>query len=107
MTPMLRRNAIFAGALSVILLAGFSTLRCAADEPSGSTSATTTPESSAHNAASLKAGGGGAEQRGGAPQTTALRTSVFGEPLYARGSDGKVHLEYDLLSTSVFRNPVR
>src|SRR5215212_10096168 len=105
MTPMLRRNALFAGALSVILLAGFSTLRCAADEPSGSTSATTTPESSAHNAATTNAGA--AEQRGGAPQTTALRTSVFNEPLYARGSDGKVHLEYDVLSTSVFRNPVR
>jgi hypothetical protein len=110
MAHMLRRHAILAGALSVILFAGFSSLRCAADDPSGSTSATTTPGSSAPIEATLEAGaGGGATQQsgGGSSQTTALLTAVLGDPFYVRGSDGKAHLEYDLLSTSVFPNPVR
>jgi hypothetical protein len=43
------------------------------------------------------------------PQTTAIKASIFGRahaPQYVRGSDGRVHIEYDLLSTNVLPTPV-
>jgi hypothetical protein len=39
-------------------------------------------------------------------QTTALIVSAIGEPLYAQGSDGYTHIEYDLIFTNVTDHPV-
>jgi hypothetical protein len=39
-------------------------------------------------------------------QTTALLVSVIKDPLWVSGSDGMVHLEYDLMVTNVFTAPV-
>src|SRR5918998_6689290 len=81
--------------LSVVLAIGFSSTRFASGEPPdpGSRTAQKKEESTAPTAAAA---------RGDAPQTTGLKVSVIHKPLYAKGSDGKVHLEYDLVSTSVF-----
>jgi murein DD-endopeptidase MepM/ murein hydrolase activator NlpD len=85
--------------LSVVLAIGCSSPRFASGEPPdpGSRTAQEKEESTAPTAAA---------SRGDAPQTTALKVSVIHKPLYAKGSDGKVHLEYDLVSTSVFPVPV-
>jgi hypothetical protein len=85
--------------LSVVLAIGFSSTRFASGEPPdpGSRTAQEKEESTAPTAAA---------SRGDAPQTTALKASVIHKLLYAKGSDGKVHLEYDLISTSVFSLPV-
>jgi hypothetical protein len=40
-------------------------------------------------------------------RTTALLVSAIRDPLRVTGSDGLVHLEYDLVLTSVFTAPVR
>jgi hypothetical protein len=105
-------NALFAAAFLTVALAMvamvFSSIRCAADEPPGTGSRTAQDEE--FNAPALTATQGNAragERASDAPQTTALTASVIHEPLHVRGSDGKAHLEYDLLSTSVFPNPVR
>lgn len=39
-------------------------------------------------------------------QTTALLVSAIDDPLGVTGSDGMVHLEYDLVLTNVFTAPV-
>jgi peptidase M23-like protein len=39
-------------------------------------------------------------------QTTALIVSAIGEPVYAQGSDGHTHIEYDLIFTNVTDYPV-
>jgi hypothetical protein len=39
-------------------------------------------------------------------QTTALIVSAIGVPLYAQGSDGHTHIEYDLIFTNVTDHPV-
>src|SRR3712207_6331441 len=104
-----RRTAVFASAsLAVALAMVFSSIRCAADEPPGTGSRTAQDEEFTRPALAATQGDAGAGERASdAPRTTALKASVIHEPLYARGSDGKAHLEYDLLSTSVFPNPVR
>lgn len=83
--------------LSVVLAIGFSSTRFASGDPSDSG---TQPAQEEPSTASTAAA------RGDAPQTTALKVSVIHKPLYVKGSDGKVHLEYDLVSTSVFPVPV-
>ena len=55
------------------------------------------------------AGDAGTTAKKSAPQTTAIMTSVIPKalaPQYVKGSDGKVHIEYDLLSTNIMRIPV-
>ena len=47
-----------------------------------------------------------AAARDDAPKNTAIKVSAIHEPFYAKASDGKVHLEYDLVSTSVFSLPL-
>lgn len=39
-------------------------------------------------------------------QNTAIAVSAINKPLHVLGSDGKEHLEYDLVSTNVFPSPV-
>src|SRR5215204_7739671 len=39
-------------------------------------------------------------------QTTALLVTAIHDPLRVTGSDGMVHLEYDLVLTNVFTTPV-
>jgi hypothetical protein len=90
------RTAILAGGfLLVVLAAGLSSARLAAGDPAGSRDAQSRGERPAAKA-----------DRADAPQTTAIKESVIGKPRYVKGSDGKVHIEYDLLSTSVFPVPV-
>ena len=102
----LRRGSYFlAGALLVVLTIGLSSIQFAAGEPSDPRSRTTQGDPAAPATAPDI---GGTLARGDT-QTTALVASVIGKPqmpMYVRGSDGKVHLEYDLLSTSVFPTPV-
>jgi hypothetical protein len=93
-----RRTAILVGAfLSVLLAIGLTSIRFAAGEPSDLGSHTAQEESTAPTAAATQ---------GDTPQTTALKASVIHKPLYVKGSDGQVHLEYDLVSTNVFPVPV-
>jgi len=90
-----RGTAILVGAFLFVGLAiGFSSIRFASGEPSNAGS----------QAAQVKQSPAAA--RDDAPKTTALKVSAIHEPFYAKGSDGKVHLEYDLVSTSVFSLPV-
>ena len=94
-----RRTAILAGGfLLVVLAAGLSSARLAAGDPSGSRAARAQGERPAAPAANA--------DRGDGAQTTALKESVISKPRYVKGSDGKVHIEYDLLSTNVFPVPV-
>ena len=91
-----RQTAVLAGGFLLVLLAtGLSSARLAAGDPSGSRDAQSRGERPAATA-----------DRADAPQTTAIKESVIGKPRYVKGSDGKVHIEYDLLSTSVFPVPV-
>lgn len=80
----------------VVLAIGFSSVRFAAGEPSLSQAARDT-------------GDAGTLAKKGAPQTTAIKASVIAKahaPQYVSGSDGKVHIEYDLLSTNILPIPV-
>ena len=94
------RYAFLAGGLLVVVLAiGFSSVRFAAGEPSLSQAARGTGD----------AGGAGTPAQKSAPQTTAIKASVIAKahaPQYVSGSDGKVHIEYDLLSTNILPIPV-
>src|SRR5215212_1427466 len=92
---MLVLAALAAGVMAVLMLAlGFSSIRFASGEPSkaGSQAAKDKPSP--------------ATARDGAAKVKALKVSAIHEPFYVKGSDGKVHLEYDLVSTSVFPYPV-
>jgi murein DD-endopeptidase MepM/ murein hydrolase activator NlpD len=103
-----RKTAVFAAAsLAFALAVVFSSIGCAADEPPGTGSRTAQDEEFTRPALATRGDARAGERASDTPQTTALKASVIHEPLYARGSDGKVHLEYDLLSTSVFPDPVR
>jgi murein DD-endopeptidase MepM/ murein hydrolase activator NlpD len=103
-----RKTAVFAAAsLAFALAVVFSSIGCAADEPPGTGSRTAQDEEFTRPALATRGDARAGERVSDTPQTTALKASVIHEPLYARGSDGKVHLEYDLLSTSVFPDPVR
>src|SRR3712207_1023656 len=94
--------------LAVAIAVVFSSIRCTADEPPGAGSRTAQDEEFTRPALAATQGDAGAGERASdAPQTTALKASAIHEPLYVRGNDGKAHLEYDLLSISVFPNPVR
>jgi hypothetical protein len=107
MMSLRRGSYILAGALLVVLTIGFSSIQFAAGEPSDPRSRTAQGTPVAPVTAIAPDAGGTFAQ--GDPQTTALVASVIGKPhvpLYVRGSDGKVHLEYDLISTSVFPTPV-
>jgi hypothetical protein len=92
------RNAFLVGALLLlaVLAVVFSSIRCASGERQDAAGSRAAQETTGEVGAPVE----------GTSQTTALRTSVIHEPLYAEGSDGKVHLEYDLVSTSVFPVPV-
>jgi hypothetical protein len=91
--------AILAGGfLLVVLVAVLSSASLAVGDSSGSRAAQAQGERPAASAANA--------DRGDAPQSTALKESMIGKPRYFKGSDGKVHIEYDLLSTSVFPVPV-
>jgi hypothetical protein len=86
--------ALAASVMAVVLAIGFSSIRFASGEPS-------------------KAGSQAAKEkqapampRDDAPKNTAIQVSAIHQPFYAKASDGKVHLEYDLVSTSVFSLPV-
>jgi peptidase M23-like protein len=101
MMSLNRRNALLVGGLLLMVLAiGFSSIRCASGEPSDPRPQTAQQE------LTTAAAEGARQAAVDAPQTTALKVSVIHKPLYAKGSDGKVHLEYDLVSTSVFPVPV-
>jgi Peptidase family M23 len=103
MMSLHQRNALLVGGLLAVVLAiGFSSIRFASGEPSDPPRAQTVQE----EPTTAPAEGAQQAAAGDAPQTTALKVSVIHEPLYAKGSDGKVHLEYDLVSTSVFPVPV-
>ena len=103
-----RKTAVFAAAsLALALAVVFSSIGCAADEPPGTGSRTAQDEEFTRPALATRGDARAGERASDTPQTTALKASVIHEPLYVRGSDGKVHLEYDLLSTSVFPDPVR
>lgn len=80
----------------VVLAIGFSSIRFASGEPSDPRAQTAQQEST------TAAAEGARQAAVDAPQTTALKVSVIHKPLHAKGSDGKVHLEYDLVSTNVF-----
>jgi hypothetical protein len=103
-----RKTAVFAAAsLAFALAVVFSSIGCAADEPPGTGSRTAQDEEFTRPALATRGDARAGERASDTPQTTALKASVIHETIYARGSDGKVHLEYDLLSTSVFPDPVR
>ena len=89
-----RGTAILVDAfLFVVLATGFS-IRFASGEPSKAGSQA--PQEKHSPAAA----------RDDAPKNTAIKVSAIHEPFYAKASDGKVHIEYDLVSTSVFSMPV-
>lgn len=99
-----RGTAVLAVALLSALFAVGMSIRFASGDPLQTGSPTAQEEDTAANAA--EEADAGALARGAAPQTTALKESVIHKPLYVKGSDGKVHVEYDLVSTSVFPVPV-
>jgi hypothetical protein len=89
--------ALAASVMAVVVLAiGFPSIRFASGEPSKAGSQTPTAQDKRAPAVA----------RDDAPKTTAIKVSAIHEPFYAKASDGKVHLEYDLVSTSVFPLPV-
>jgi hypothetical protein len=89
--------ALAASVMAVLVLAiGFPSIRFASGEPSKAKSQSPTAQQTRAPAA----------PRDDAPKTTAIKVSAIHEPFYAKASDGKVHLEYDLVSTSVFSLPV-
>jgi hypothetical protein len=104
LAPLLAASMVGLALLVVLSAPGSSTRPAQAEsEPSNSPSRTAAPV-----AAAIATDVGGAIGRG-APQTTAIKASVFGRahaPQYVRGSDGRVHIEYDLLSTNVLPTPV-
>jgi hypothetical protein len=86
-----------ASVMAVVVLAiGFPSIRFASGEPSKAGSQSPTAQETRAPAVA----------RDDAPKTTAIKVSAIHEPYYAKASDGKVHLEYDLVSTSVFPVPV-
>lgn len=78
----------------VVLAIGFSSIRFASGEPSKAGSQAAKEKQSP------------AAAQSDAPKTTALEVSAIHKPFYVKGSDGKTHLEYDLVSTHVFPYPV-
>jgi hypothetical protein len=87
--------ALAAGVMAVLVLGmGFSSIRFASGEPSKAASQATQEKQSP------------AAVRDDASKTTALEVSAIHEPFYVKGIDGKAHIEYDLVSTSVFPYPV-
>jgi hypothetical protein len=89
--------ALAASVMAVVVLAiGFPSIRFASGEPSKAGSQSPTAQQTRAPAVA----------RDDAPKTTAIKVSAIHEPFYAKASDGKVHLEYDLVSTSVFSLPV-
>ena len=87
--------ALAASVMAVVVLAiGFSSIRFASGESSKAGSQAAKEKQSP------------AAARDDASKVTALEVSAIHEPFYVKGSDGKAHLEYDLVSTSVFSYPV-
>ena len=101
----------FAAALSVVLAAGSSSIQFSAGGPPGP-SAEKSPQSGAPAAAATRGEDAGQDeaqdnrQPRRQQQTTALIVTATGEPHYAPGSDGRTHIEYDLILTNVTANPV-
>ena len=101
----------FAAALSVVLAAGSSSIQLSAGGPPGP-SAEKSPQSGGPAAAATRGEDAGQDEARtiGSPrrqqQTTALIVTATGEPHYAPGSDGRTHIEYDLILTNVTANPV-
>ncbi len=94
---LLALAALAASVMAVVLLAiGFSSIRFASGEPSKAGSQSPAAKEKPSPAAA----------HDDAPKNTAIKVSAIHEPFYAKASDGKVHLEYDLVSTSVFSLPV-
>jgi hypothetical protein len=92
---LLMSAALAASVMAVLVLAiGFASIRFASGEPS----------KAGPQAAKEKQSPAAAQSD--APKTTALEVSAIHKPFYVKGSDGKMHLEYDLVSTSVFPYPV-
>jgi hypothetical protein len=83
--------ALAAGVMAVLVPAiGFASIRFASREPSKAGSQAAKDKHSP------------AAARDDASKVSALKVSAIHEPFYVKGSDGKAHLEYDLVSTSVF-----
>ena len=79
--------ALAASVMAVVVLAiGFSSIRFASGEPSKA------------GAQAAKEKQSPAAARSDASKVTALKVSAIHEPFYVKGSDGKAHLEYDLVS---------
>lgn len=95
-----RGTTVLALALLCAVLAVGISMRFASGDPTESGSPTAQEEETAAEART------DALARGHSPQSTALKASVIHKPFYAKGSDGKVHLEYDLVATNVFPVPV-
>jgi hypothetical protein len=102
---------VLVGALSVVLAAGSSSMQLSTSGPPGHGSERL-PQSAAPTVAATQdtdaeqddAQNNRQPQR--QQQTTALIVSAIGEPHYAQGSDGHIHIEYDLIFTNVIDYPV-
>jgi hypothetical protein len=92
---LLMLAALAASVVAVLVLGiGFSSIRFVSGEPSKAGSQAAKEKHSP------------AAARDDASKTTALKVSAIHAPFYVKGSDGKAHLEYDLVSTSVVPYPV-
>jgi hypothetical protein len=92
---LLMLAALAASVMAVVVLAiGFASIRFASGEPSKVGSQAAKEKQSP------------AAAQSDAPKNTALEVSAIHKPFYVKGSDGKTHLEYDLVSTNVFPYPV-
>jgi len=102
---------VLAGALSVVLAAGSSSIQLSASGPPGfgserSPQFTALAVAATQDTDAEQDDTGGAQQNERQQQTTALIVSATGEPYFAPGSDGRTHIEYDLIHTNVTNYPV-